>query len=107
MFGVRKPVRTLKGVATDDLDAAAAPPKHPWVLYTLARIGLLLAVAAVLYLVGVRSYLLVVLALLLSGLLSYVVLGRLRDAVSMKVAQRVDASREKRAAAQRAEEDLY
>lgn len=82
-------------------------PKHSLLLYTVARLGLLLIAAAVLYLLGARSWLLVILAFLVSGLLSFVLLRRLRDGVSVKVAAKVDASREKRAAAVHAEDDLY
>jgi hypothetical protein len=87
--------------------AVVVGPKYPLLLYTLARLGLLIVVGAVLYLAGARTWLLVILAFLISGLLSYVVLGRLRDGVSAKVATRIDASRERRAAASDAEDDLY
>jgi len=74
--------------------------------YTLARIGLFLAAAAVLYLVGVRSWILIVLAFLISGALSLFVLGGLRDAVSVRMSERVEQRRAKRAEAQAAEDDL-
>ncbi|MDQ1249544.1 MAG: hypothetical protein QG597_3919 [Actinomycetota bacterium] len=103
----------IEAAAAESADAqpadAALPtgPKHPLLLYTLARLGLLVVVGALLYVVGARSWLLVLLALLISGLLSYIVLGRLRDGVSAKVAARVDAGRERRAAATAEEDDLY
>ena len=52
------------------------------IAYTTARILLFVAVLGALYLVGVRGLLLVALALLASGAISYVVLSRQRDAMS-------------------------
>lgn len=95
--------------AADDQQVAApaAGPRYALLLYTLARLGLLIAVGAVLYLLGARTWLLVVLAFAISGLLSFVVLSPLRDAISARMAQRMDANKAKRAEAVRAEEDLY
>jgi Na+/melibiose symporter-like transporter len=84
-----------------------AGPSHPVLLYTLARIALLAVTAGVLYLLGARSWLLLVLALFVSGLLSYIVLGQLRDAMSARMDQRMAAARVRREAAARAEDDLY
>lgn len=50
--------------------------------YTAARAALFAAAFGVLYLLGARSLLLVGLALLISGLASYVLLSGQRDAVS-------------------------
>lgn len=47
--------------------------------YTAARLALFGVTLGVLYLVGARSFLLVALALLVSGLVSYVALSRQRD----------------------------
>ena len=58
---------------------------HPFLIYTLARIGLLLAVGVGCYLLGARSILLIVLAFVLSGLLSYVLLDRSRSQAGMRV----------------------
>lgn len=79
---------------------------HPFLLYTVARIAMFLAVAGVLYLMGARGLLLLLIAVVVSGLLSFIVLDRLRDAVSARVANRVDAARERRAQAAAAEDDL-
>ncbi len=118
-------MRTLRGVSSHDQQAtgdhfedsseagssteAPSPdgPRHPIVLYTLARIALLLVTAGLLYLVGARSWLLVLLALIISGLVSYLVLGSLRDAMSTRMDRRMAAARERREAATRAEDDLY
>ena len=107
-----EPIAAVEPTATAEPAAAVEPalpdvPKHSLLLYTAARLGLLLIAAAVLYLLGARSWFLLILAFLVSGLLSFVLLKRLRDGVSVKVASRVDASRERRAAAAHAEDDLY
>jgi len=97
--------------ATEAADAgigqAAEGPSHPVVLYTLARVALLLVTAGLLYLLGARSWFLVVLALVISGLVSYLVLGSLRDAMSARLDRRIGAARARREAAARAEDDLY
>lgn len=97
----------LQPAAVDESSEAADGSRYALLLYTLARIGLLLAVGGVLYLLGARTWLLVVLAFAVSGLLSFIVLSPLRDAISARMAARVDANKAKRAAAVQAEEDLY
>ncbi|WP_433499302.1 DUF4229 domain-containing protein [Sphaerimonospora sp. CA-214678] len=59
---------------------------HPVVVYTLSRLGLFAVALGVLYLVGMRSLLLLAVALLVSGLASYVLLSKQRDAVSRRIA---------------------
>lgn len=49
----------------------------------------MIVVAGLLYLVGARGFLLLVLAFLISGLLSFVVLAPLRDAMSARLARRL------------------
>lgn len=89
-------------------ESVAAPhPARAFLLYSLARLLLLVAVGGVLYLLGARGWLLVLVALVISGLISFIVLGRFREAMSAGVAARLDSSKAKREAAQRAEEDLY
>jgi Mn2+/Fe2+ NRAMP family transporter len=58
------------------------------VAYTSARILLFAAALAVLYLIGARGLILVALALLISGLASYVVLSRARDRMSASLSGR-------------------
>jgi hypothetical protein len=59
---------------------------HPVVVYTLSRIGLFAVALAVLYLVGLRNiFLLLAVAFLVSGLASYVLLSKQRDAVSERI----------------------
>jgi len=52
------------------------------IAYTTARILLFVAVTALLYLAGARGVLLLGAALLISGVVSYVLLSRQRDAMS-------------------------
>jgi Mn2+/Fe2+ NRAMP family transporter len=52
------------------------------IAYTSARILLFVAAAGLLYLAGARGLLLLGLALLVSGIASYVLLSRQRDAMS-------------------------
>lgn len=94
--------------AKDDLvdPADPTPVGHPFILYTVARIAIFLAVAGVLYLLGARGFFLLIIAFLISGLLSFIVLDRLRDAASARLARRVDAARARREQAAAAEDDL-
>lgn len=68
---------------------------HPAARYSLARLGMFIATAGVLWLVGVRGLLVPLIALIISGLLSYVLLSKQRDAVSMAVSGAVDRRRAK------------
>jgi hypothetical protein len=57
--------------------------------YTTLRLLLFVAAAALLYLVGLRGFLLLIVALLVSGMVSLVVLSRSRDDVSSAITHRV------------------
>lgn len=78
---------------------------HPFLSYTSARILLFVAILAVLYLLGARSWLLLLLAFLLSGLLSFILLARQRDAMSVTVAERTKAMGERMDRRTRAEDE--
>lgn len=78
------------------------------IAYTCARILLFVAAAGVLYVVGARGLLLLGLALLVSGIASYVLLSRQRDAMSGAIAARLQGLRGLRSrldAGTRAEDD--
>jgi uncharacterized membrane protein len=60
-----------------------------FIIYNAARLGLFLVALGVLYLIGVGGLLLWALALIISGIASYIVLSRLRDNVSQSVSTRV------------------
>jgi sensor domain CHASE-containing protein len=57
-------------------------------IYSLSRLALFAATAGVLFLVGFRGFLVLALAILISGVISLVLLSRQRDAVSSAVTER-------------------
>ena len=61
--------------------------------YSLARVLLLAASLVLLWLAGARGLLLILLAVLVSGLLSYGLLARQRDAMSAAITEWVGRSR--------------
>jgi hypothetical protein len=61
--------------------------------YTASRLVLFLVVLLLLDLAGARGLLLIALALLISGLLSYVLLSRQRDAMAGSLGQRLRVGR--------------
>jgi len=61
---------------------------RPLLVFSLVRLAILLAMGAVLYLLGARGLVLVALAALFSGLLSLRLLARQREAVSAALASR-------------------
>jgi hypothetical protein len=74
----------------EDMPRSAPPPA---LVYTAGRVAVFLAIAAVLYLLGFRNYILLLLALVLSMPLSYVVLRRQREAFAQQVSGRLDRRR--------------
>jgi Protein of unknown function (DUF4229) len=73
--------------------------------YTLGRLVLFVAVLGLMYLAGARGLLLVGLALLISGIISFVVLSPLRDAMSGSITSRISSFRERLDEGSRAEDD--
>ncbi|WP_395109137.1 DUF4229 domain-containing protein [Actinomadura sp. SCN-SB] len=73
-------------------------------LYTAARFAIFLAAAAVLALLGARGLLLLALAVLVSGIVSYVLLSEQRDAMSSALVRGVKEQR-RRLERARAKED--
>jgi hypothetical protein len=73
--------------------------------YTAARILLFAVVLGVLYLVRVRGVLLLGLAVLISGIISFVVLSRQRDAISASITSRIGNFHERLDEGTRAEDD--
>lgn len=57
-------------------------------VYTVARLALFAATAGVLYEAGARGFLLLALAVLISGIVSFVLLSKQRDRVSDSVTSR-------------------
>jgi hypothetical protein len=60
-----------------------------FLVYNAARLGLFIVALGLLYLIGVGGLMLWALALIISGIASYIVLSRLRDRVSQSVNSRV------------------
>ena len=73
--------------------------------YTLGRLVLFVAVLELMYLAGARGLLQVGLALLISGIISFVVLSPLRDAMSGSITSRISGFRERLDEGSRAEDD--
>ena len=73
--------------------------------YTTARILLFVAVLGVLYLVGARGLPLLGLAVLISGLASFLVLSRQRDAMAGAISSRISNFRQRLDEGTRAEDD--
>jgi hypothetical protein len=64
---------------------------RPVLVYTASRIGLFLVTLGVLYLLGLTNPLLLILAsFVVSGLASYVLLSKQRDAVSARLSDKLD-----------------
>jgi Protein of unknown function (DUF4229) len=72
--------------------------------YTLMRLLLFLASLILVYFAGGRGFLLVALALVISGIISFVVLSRQRDAMSGALSARVRGFRERLEEGTRAED---
>lgn len=67
---------------------------RPVIVYTLSRLALFAATVGVLFLTGARGFLLLALSILISGVISFVLLSRQRDAVSSSVTERAGRIRE-------------
>jgi NADH:ubiquinone oxidoreductase subunit 2 (subunit N) len=75
------------------------------VAYTTARILLFVAATGLIYLAGARGLLLLGLALLLSGVASYVLLSRQRDAMAGALSRRLTSFQSRLDEGARAEDD--
>lgn len=73
--------------------------------YSAARFLLFAAAFGLVYLAGARGLLLFGLALVISGIISFVVLSRLRDAMSGAITSRISSFRERLDEGSRAEDD--
>lgn len=73
--------------------------------YTVLRFGLFIVVFGLLYVAGVRSVLLLLLSILISGVISYFALSNQRAAMSGAISRRVTDFRERLDVGTRAEDD--
>ena len=81
---------------------------NPAILYTLGRFACFAIVAGILYFVGLRSWLLVVVSLLASAPISYVLLKPVRNKWSVQIDRRLaqrKAEKDKLRATLRGDED--
>jgi Mn2+/Fe2+ NRAMP family transporter len=78
---------------------------HATFAYTTARILLFAVVLGLLYLVGARGLLLLGLAVLISGIVSFIVLSRQRDAMAGAITSRISNFRQRLDEGTRAEDD--
>ncbi len=90
----------------DDVPRPSRSGRRAFATYSLLRLALFLAAAILLWLVHVKGALLVVLALVISGLASYVMLAPQRAAMSVYVSTAAQRRRA-RSAARIAREDAY
>ncbi len=67
---------------------------RPWVIYSLARVGIFLALLVVLLVLGIKWWIAAIAATLMALAISYLALGRLRN----RVAEDLFAARERREA---------
>ncbi|GAB1819184.1 DUF4229 domain-containing protein [Herbidospora sp. RD11066] len=63
---------------------------HPVIVYTLSRLALFAVTLGVLALLGLRDFALFAVAVLVSGLASYVLLSKQRDVISERVSRKGD-----------------
>ncbi|MFI6321333.1 DUF4229 domain-containing protein [Nonomuraea sp. NPDC050556] len=63
---------------------------RPALVYTASRIGLFLVALGVFYLLTLRGFLLFAAAFVASGVASYVLLTKQRDAVSSRISNKID-----------------
>jgi hypothetical protein len=78
---------------------------HATFAYTTARILLFTVMLGLLYLVGARGLLLLGLAVLISGIISFIVLSRQRDAMAGAITSRISNFRQRLDDGTRAEDD--
>jgi hypothetical protein len=107
-----QPVEPATAAAGDPATAAAAAPaarpvrSHPFIRYTSARIALFVAAVVVVWLVRLATgVLLVIVALLISGLASFALLGRQRAEVSAALFDRRERHRARRLSAYEDEDE--
>jgi hypothetical protein len=61
--------------------------------YTALRLGLFVVALGLLYLVGARGFLLLGIAAVISAIISFLVLGRYREAMAGSISQRITNAR--------------
>lgn len=78
-------------VATaEEVESSSPALKHPMLVYSMARLLMLVACLAVIYLLGARGIVWLIVSFLISALLSYIFLAKLRDQVGAGVGRHFD-----------------
>ena len=91
--------------ATAEADAAGAiPSAHPVLVYTALRLAVLAVVGGILWLVGLRGVYLILLAFLVSGVISAVALSRRREGAAYGITRVVSSANARLDASSRAED---
>lgn len=89
-----------------DTQSGTFAGRHPYLVYTTLRLGLLVVAGGLSYLLGARGILLILLAFVISGLASFVLLVPQRDRVGQSMGsyfRRLDAKIEE---SKRSEDDI-
>jgi UPF0716 family protein affecting phage T7 exclusion len=81
--------------------------KHPFLVYTALRLLVLLVAGGLLYLIGVRGILLILLAFLISAIASYVLFAPQRDRVGQRMGGFFGRMNERIEESKRAEDDYF
>jgi hypothetical protein len=85
-------------------DDAAIPSAHPVLVYSLLRLAVLAAVGGLLWLLGLRGIYLILLAFLVSGVISAVALSRRREGAAYGITRAVRSANARIDASSRAED---
>ena len=80
--------------------------RHPFVVYTALRLGLLLIAALICYVLGARGILLILLAFLISAIASFALLMPQRDAVGQRTGAYFRRLNDRIEESKRAEDDI-
>jgi hypothetical protein len=85
-------------------DDAAIPSAHPVLVYSVLRLAVLAVVGGILWLVGLRGIYLILLAFLVSGVISAVALSRRREGAAYGITRAVRSANARIDASSRAED---
>jgi len=98
------PTESGAQVDTDPSAQVERPKGHPMMVYTLVRLGLFVVFTAIVLLFVHNVLIAALLGAIISGIVSFFLLNKLRDKASVAVAPTVDGMKQKMAA-RRDEED--
>lgn len=104
-------VATVDQSADEPVDVAVVAPgsftaRHPFLVYSALRFGLLVIAAGVCYLLGARGIVLILGAFIASAIVSFIVLAPQRDAVGQRTGSYFRKLNDRIEASKTAEDDL-